>query len=46
VVIIFFLLKKELFLVFFNIMTQLFLHVVDELNLCGLIHNCWVYLVE
>jgi hypothetical protein len=27
-------------------MTHLLLHVVDELDVCGPIHNKWMYLVE
>lgn len=40
------LLKKKFPLAFFDIMTHLLLHVVDELDVCGLIHNRWMYLVE
>jgi hypothetical protein len=31
---------------FFDIMTQLLLHVVEELDVCGLVHSHWMYLVE
>jgi hypothetical protein len=31
---------------FFDIMTHLVLHVVDELDICGPIHDQWMYLVE
>jgi hypothetical protein len=34
------LLEKEFPLTFFDVMIHLLLHVVDELNVCGLIHNC------
>jgi hypothetical protein len=34
------LLKKEFPLGFFDIMTHLLLHVVDELEICELVHNC------
>ncbi len=40
VVVIISLLKKEFPLAFFDIMTHLLLHVVDELEICGPVHNC------
>jgi hypothetical protein len=40
------LLEKEFLPVFFNIMTHLLLHVVDELDVCKPIHNCWMYPME
>jgi hypothetical protein len=33
-------LEKEFPPTFFDVMIHLLLHVVDELNVCGLIHNC------
>jgi len=46
VVVIFSLLEKEFPLAFFKIMTHLLLYVVDDLDVCGLIHNRWMYVVE
>jgi hypothetical protein len=40
------LLRKEFPLAFFDIMTHLLLHVVDELDVYGLIHNRWMYPME
>lgn len=40
------LLKKEFLLAFFDIMINLLLHVVDELEICELVHSCWMYPVE
>jgi hypothetical protein len=37
------LLEKEFPLAFFDVMTHLLLHVVDELDVCRPIHNCWMY---
>ncbi len=31
---------------FFDIMTHLFIHLVEELEICGLVHTPWMYLVE
>jgi hypothetical protein len=31
---------------FFDIMVHLILHLVDELDMCGLIHTRWMYCVE
>jgi hypothetical protein len=28
---------------FFNLMTHLTFHIVDELDICGPIHSCWMY---
>ncbi len=39
-------LKKEFLLAFFDIMTHLLLHVVDELEICELVHSHWMYPVE
>ncbi len=38
--------KKEFPSSLFDIMTHLLLHVVDELDVCGPVHNRWMYLVE
>ncbi len=38
--------EKEFPLAFFDIMTHLLLHVVDELDVCGPIHNRWMYPME
>jgi hypothetical protein len=40
------LLEKEFPPSFFDIMTHLLLHVVDELDVCGPVHNIWMYPVE
>jgi len=40
------LLKKKFPLAFFDIMTHLLLHVVDELDVCDSIHNRWMYPME
>jgi hypothetical protein len=40
------LLEKEFPPTFFDIMTHLVLHVVDELDICGLVHNRWMYPIE
>jgi hypothetical protein len=42
----FLLIKKEFSSLFFDIMTHLLLHVVDELDVCGRVHNRWMYYVE
>jgi hypothetical protein len=39
-------LEKEFPLSFFNIMTHLMLHLVEELFLCGPVHTCWMYPME
>jgi hypothetical protein len=31
---------------FFDIMKHLLIHMVEELELCGLVHTHWMYLVE
>ncbi len=31
---------------FFNLMTHLTFHLVDELDICGLVHSCWMYPIE
>jgi hypothetical protein len=31
---------------FFDIMVHLILHLVDELDMCGLVHTRWMYCVE
>ncbi len=40
------LLEKKFVLTFFDVMTHLLLHVVDELDVYGPIHNHWMYPVE
>jgi len=40
------LLEKKISLTFFDVMTHLLLHVVDELDVYGPIHNHWMYPVE
>jgi hypothetical protein len=40
------LLKKKFLPTFFDVMMHLFLLVVDELDVCGLVHNQWMYFVE
>jgi hypothetical protein len=40
------LLEWELHVAFFDIMTHLTLHVVEKLDLCGLVHAKWMYLIE
>jgi hypothetical protein len=40
------LLEKEFPSSFFDVMTHLLLHVVDELDICGPVHNRWMYLME
>jgi hypothetical protein len=40
------LLEWELPDVFFDIMTHLTLHVVEELDVCGLVHAKWMYPIE
>jgi hypothetical protein len=39
-------LEKEFPLSFFNIMTHLMLHLVEELFLCGPVHTRWMYPME
>ncbi len=31
---------------FFDIMTHLLFHLVEELEICGLVHACWMYPIE
>jgi hypothetical protein len=31
---------------FFDVMIHLILHVVEELNICGLVHSKWMYSIE
>ncbi len=40
------LLEKEFPPSFFDIMTHLLVHLVEELQLCGPIHTCWMYPIE
>jgi hypothetical protein len=40
------LIELQLQEVFFDIMTHLTLHVVEELNICGLVHSRWMYPIE
>jgi hypothetical protein len=40
------LLKQEFPPLFFNIMTHLLVHLVEELQLCGPVHTCWMYPIE
>jgi hypothetical protein len=40
------LLEQEFPPSFFDIMTHLLLHLVEELELCGLVHTCWMYPIE
>jgi hypothetical protein len=46
VAITFSLLKKNFLPTFFDVMMHLFLLVIDELDVCGLVHNQWMYFVE
>jgi hypothetical protein len=39
-------LEKEFPLGFFNIMTYLMVHLVEELFICGPVHMRWMYLME
>lgn len=39
------LLEQQFLLSFFDIMTHLLIHLVEELKICGLVHTCWIYLV-
>jgi hypothetical protein len=36
----------ELLGAFFNVMTHLVLHVVEELTICELVHSRWMYPIE
>ncbi len=40
------LVEWELLGAFFDIMTDLILHVMEELDICKLVHNKWMYLIE
>ncbi len=40
------LLEQEFPPFFFDIMTHLLVHLVEELELCGLVHMCWMYPIE
>ncbi len=40
------LLNKKFPSSFFDIMSNLLLHVVNELDVCGPIHNKWMYLLD
>jgi hypothetical protein len=40
------LLEKTFLPTFFDVMICLWLHVVDELDVCELVHNRWMYSVE
>jgi hypothetical protein len=40
------LLEQEFSPSFFDIMTHLLIHLVEELELCGLVHTRWMYLIE
>jgi hypothetical protein len=40
------LLEWELLATFFDIMIHLTLHVVEELDVCGLVHAKWMYPIE
>ncbi len=40
------LLEKEFPPTFFDIMIHLLLHVVEELDVCGLVYNHWMYPME
>ncbi len=42
----FLLLEQEFPLAFFNIMTHFLMHLVEELELCGLVHTHWMYPIE
>jgi hypothetical protein len=46
VAITFSLLEKKILPSFFHITTHLLLHVIDELDVCGLVCNKWMYLVD
>jgi len=46
VAITFSLLEKKFPPSFFHIVTHLLLHVIVELDICGPIHNKWMYLVD
>ena len=39
-------LEKEFFLGFFNVMTHLIIHLVEELFICSPVHIHWMYLME
>jgi hypothetical protein len=39
-------LEMEMSLAFFDVMTHLVLHLVEEPNLCGPISTCWMYCIE
>jgi hypothetical protein len=39
-------LEMEMPPTFFNVMTHLVLHLVEELNLCGLVNTCWMYCIK
>lgn len=39
-------LEMEMPLAFFDVMTHLVLHLVEELDLCGPISTCWMYCIE
>ncbi len=40
------LLKWELHVAFFDIMTHLTLHLVEKLDVCGHVHATWMYPIE
>jgi len=40
------LLERELHVTFFDIMTHITLHVVEELDVCGPVHAMWMYPIE
>lgn len=40
------LLEKTFSPSFFNLMIHLVVHLIDELDLCGPLHSCWIYLIE
>ncbi len=39
------LLEKE-FLPFFDTMTHILVHLIEELEICGLVHTYWMHLVK
>jgi hypothetical protein len=46
VVIILSMLEWEFSGTFFDVMSHLTLHIVEELDFCGLVHTCWMYAIE
>jgi len=40
------LLEKNFLPSYFYLMTHMVVHLIDELDLCGLVHSHWMYLIE